>query len=1597
MGSQQPSEVLEKESLTVEMEEIWAEAAKSFESICGESLQRGDVKNFDDLQTKIESSSKPGGDDGSGDRWAKAKSVGLQSLKYLKLLVGAASQASEFIPVPGSVANLTANALCFVFDIPEAIKGYNDAIDQVFSEVSSALSQFKIYESIDNVDHLLTKQIHLVMISFVKLCAYVVKYHQGRKRDRIFQQIKSVFNDDSGLAAGMAEFKQALKKQRDVEGTITLSLVVETRTDLKTVLENMIVFNKMTEETHQMVQCLKVDAKRDKTLIKIRDTLSPWSTVRLDTRTTQTCSEYYRKCLADTGSWIWKHPGYKAWTRSKDRDTSHVLVISGPPSSGKTLVSSLITKTLEELKGRSYVAHYFFPSSAKKSDEKNPVQVALKYMAFQIARVDPVVRGALRNTCDTNASAFRSSANLEALWGELKIGMPGSGAKYYLVFDGLENLPGRQAEMLLRFLFSPKTAADAAGRVRFLVSGTNNGFSKEPAVRSALQIQMEERNIADMRLIIEDALNNRGILKSAKPGSTQQNAKDKIVEKLPQNVEGSYSLLQFGLDEVFRLLSNRTAIEELDRMLDQTTSSREVAIKKLQQSLTADEVGELKELLKWVLFSRNTMNLDQLEATMFLSSGTESLASLQHIIETKYSAVLKLEDTAVYEQDGIRDYLYKEKVNLDKSPQSKGRATISMTITINNVDQEICGHFLWDLAHKAIRDKFRFNFDAPSNSLQGSKATIAVDEFEAHHTIVKQAFEYLRMEPRDQTMEIGGYLIGWLLYHLGRLLQLEEEEKGALMSDERTEIGQNLFNVFKDEEYFRRHKTSFERIYWMADQIEDLRKWLTDPTVVRKLDKKWRDKVRHTPSAISGFLTELVKMVVTGFLRERSWNIKNAYLWVNEFMKADDKAQHPFTLLDESMDHDASSSNSLSSSVSGNTEIDWYRLSTWCQDFLRLPDSELNSLWYERLATAAAFQGSTTDVVVSLFKRALELETPSWRCHCDLGEAYFSQGQTPDAIAQMELALMNARQEGASPQLEEKDTMNLHLLLGQYAYTAHDVQKAVDQYLLVCQSKDAEQARQGQLGHLKSRLNFPDVEGTREMLRGELTCDGWENKIIGILKMVARDADHENIVLKMFFLAKRDPSLLAKIVKAMEVVTATLAKGRATEVSSDNRYAEDEQRGVLLYYMGVAAYTYKICADGAEHISEALRMWKESHEQLSNLGGENALAVRSGAIEALAKHYFQSMIEEHNFDYVDILSRLARDGSDFFNYSPGLLCALYALNGKKEQSKEVMVPWVRQALQILLDTTPDNDRVGFWIIYNMVHQHQDFVNAVIALSLMGSPDVVTKELYFGVENIEDEQGVDKQQVFAATTRLAKETIRVVKNRVPNSSQQLQRIEAAKAHIDSLVATTKSKGSLVVGGDNDSTGENPGSQNEDRSASVDPITPAALRLVHARLTALRERTPGPDLNSLDAPNEVSCDGRDPDGSQCEKRAEFEREFYHCIYYVNRDFCEDCLKRLRDPESEVEITRCSAKHRWLRMPPNGADMYAGPRAKSVLVPREVKALETDERILEICYSDGGGEEITVTAWLEMLATEWGISITEIREELTKMMSDDNYANK
>ncbi|OBT80827.1 hypothetical protein VF21_00243 [Pseudogymnoascus sp. 05NY08] len=285
---------------------------------------------------------------------------------------------------------------------------------------------------------------------------------------------------------------------------------------------------------------------------------------------------------------------------------------------------------------------------------------------------------------------------------------------------------------------------------------------------------------------------------------------------------------------------------------------------------------------------------------------------------------------------------------------------------------------------------------------------------------------------------------------------------------------------------------------------------------------------------------------------------------------------------------------------------------------------------------------------------------------------------------------------------------------------------------------------------------------------------------------------------------------------------------------------------------------------------------------------------------------------------------------------------------------------------------PENDGVGFWFMFYTLNQYQDFKKAAVALSLLGQPDLVTDALYFEAKDIVGNDGVNKERVLELVTNLAKEAIQAAKTQHPDVSQQIQRINAAREYVDNLAAAAETGPKPEAdGGHGEEFQKEQGEQ-----TSQDHETALAHRLLYNRLSNLQQvYAVKVDPDSFPVP--LTCDGRTPDGKHCDKMADFKHELLPGMPQT------PAISRLRRGHMV-----CNAKHRWLIIPPQGTDMYVGPRAKSVRMPKKVRAVKDDESILEICYGeDGDSEEITVEAWKETLAAEWGISLQGIREETSR----------
>lgn len=629
--------------------------------------------------------------------------------------------------------------------------------------------------------------------------------------------------------------------------------------------------------------------------------------------------------------------------------------------------------------------------------------------------------------------------------------------------------------------------------------------------------------------------------------------------------------------------------------------------------------------------------------------------------------------------------------------------------------------------------------------------------------------------------------------------------------------------------------------------------------------------------------------------------------------------------------------------------VDWERISTWCQSFLDLPDSDIDSLWWERIAQGALNESpDNPEVSMSLLRRSLDKDDPSWSCHFGLAECYCQMDKIPEAIAEAELTLKSMESEGCWPTPKENDLMMVRSRLGDFYLANDNIQEAAEQFLLVSKSSEVGWAKEGSVAYMKATLKANDAEAARTMLRDAFVTEQGEASKVYIFRITSKDPDHNNTISKMFTVAEGDDELLKALVAAMDKSTEPLeSETDQADMPREIRFVFQEVRGVLLYHRGMTV-AYRTSSKDAKSFAKALTFWEECRDQLQIIGGYVASTTRTNATSQLAKYYFQNLLQDQGLtEHFDALSKLADEDSSVEGEDPaGFLAVLYALRGEREKAKERLSRRIKTALDILSDKQPENDYLGHRALFKCLAFYQDFDNSAAALTLMGAPDLVTNALEFDNYDIPDEDESEKARIMEMVIDEGKRVSQAVKGNVPDSSQQIRRIEVAKEQIEGLVNT-------------------------------DPTTSKVNAILKARISTLQETQ---DSVMKDAVQRYGwyCNGLGPPGTNCDKESDFDHEFFHCIYCSSCDFCTDCFKKLR--EQSTPAMQCSAEHVWIKMPRQGSDFYRGFEAKSLRVP-VVRPVEGDRSVLEAWY-DGYEEiqEITMEAWKAGLAKEWDVTLEE-----------------
>lgn len=645
-------------------------------------------------------------------------------------------------------------------------------------------------------------------------------------------------------------------------------------------------------------------------------------------------------------------------------------------------------------------------------------------------------------------------------------------------------------------------------------------------------------------------------------------------------------------------------------------------------------------------------------------------------------------------------------------------------------------------------------------------------------------------------------------------------------------------------------------------------------------------------------------------------------------------------------------------------------------------DSDLDSLWYERLAETCHYVQDDYETALELYESSIAKPNHNWLCYRRMGEIFYAKNRTKEAIEHMEQALAKIKERNAPDRSDDKHAFAMLLLLGQYNYEASRLSVAASCYSEACSSPDAEQVVQAQLGLMRIQLHSGgDADGLNALVK-DMQEKAGKGDMNSLLQHMALELDHQGLLLNMLDAVSQSYELLHYVLKTLQealdldksISPENPALGtQLFEISSAKR---NEAQGILLFYTGLATLKHRASLNEAEwSLRKFPGLWQQSVRQLLDCDSPNASFAHMNVISTPASHYFgiamQAMSSKDDDLQLENLNAVEglylEDSSGVSDEPSGLLGVQYALRENREKSKETLAPRKTLGLQILYDDTPENDRIGFCYVQKAVEHYQDFENVAIAFSLAGPTDPVSEALQIVSEDVEptlerSREGVDKECTLELSTHMRKEMLQTVQERVPSMSDQARRIEAAREHLDLIKdrtfpsAQTGSIYHMIV-------------------TKYSPETvEAALDIIRASIEeqiSILEKTHTWRLST----GGWACDGRSANGQSYPNESGFATEFYHCLFCSDRDFHPGYPERVRNEHSDL-VTVCSAKHKWLRMPPHGHEVFVGPRSKTVRKAICMHETEEDVSIWTVRCTENETEKLGVEDWKKMIAKQWGI---------------------
>lgn len=890
----------QKEEVTETLQRSWQKAVLRFREETGK-----DLGNYRDVgKDGVLSTLKQRYGTDSKDARKRDEFFGTMEkvLNGVELVAATAFQAASVVFGP---ADMCFNAIDILLSIPREIKKFAEDLQSLFTEVSSYLENFKVFDRIDQrgmLDIALLKSNNDILINLVEVCMLACKIIQHPVRTIL----GNVFLKNDAVRQALESFQDLIDKQNKLTSTIILEATLESKASIRQVIQETAYAHETNKDTNIMVTALTADSTESKNLkidkdriIKIDKALDLTETmVAMPLEALQRASHID---LESTIALLKDKDEYKQWTNLET--LRKVLYISGGSGSGKTNVLSALAQQIEDDKRRLhaqqseelktkqqksdraiYFTYYSFSDIVKGTDRgkyDTPVHDAFKIIAAQLARQSTRYASALAFV-PTLEKLQKGQKTLKQLWNDLKLidlaTIVPAQSVLYIFLDGLDELKDSLKELGTTIKVSASKDSDKVSsetlRLRVIFTGspeTEDKLKKDNTNIGIFTIRMSEINTTLIREYVDAKMKKENILQDDDEESKK--VRIQVLEAIPASANGSFAVATQKLRTVTEAIEEDVDPDVLIQKLEVTTFEDEGKriLDHLNLNLSQQHKEQLKELFIWSVYAKTRPELDHLEAALYLQRDKKSLEPLRQKIERRFDKAFDVFDNTVYPKAAIEEVirLPSDRSLVDMAQPKSSKSTRSFRG--ENGDQRTLDVLLSYLQSKGINED-----DEPQVRPVEANSTdkLTPNERFAEFTILTRLFRALNDDRvRQQARALILYAMDFLPSHL----QVFAESIDDASNEELQIVGKGLVNFLRDSESIEAacavHLPNF--VEWMPcndGTIKSMRTILTNPRVQEQLEhieRRWAKNNTAKGSGRALFLDNMATTIARCWLTDR--------------------------------------------------------------------------------------------------------------------------------------------------------------------------------------------------------------------------------------------------------------------------------------------------------------------------------------------------------------------------------------------------------------------------------------------------------------------------------------------------------------------------------------------------------------------------------------------------------------------------------------------------------------------------------------------------------------------------------------------------------